>query len=65
VLNEEAAFHCTVCGKPFATRSMIEMMTAKLRGHAMFREKGSIERLRMCGDCRVRDMFGDEQGAPR
>ena len=65
MLNEEAAFHCIACGKPFATRSMIEMMTAKLQGHSMFQEKGSIERLRMCGDCRVRHMFTDEQGAPQ
>ncbi len=59
-LNEEAAFHCVSCGKPFATRSVIDKMTAKLREHSMFRDGASIRRLQMCGDCRVRDMLEDE-----
>jgi len=62
VLHEEAAFHCVQCGKPFATSSMIEKMTAKLGGHWMFQDEQALNRLRMCGDCRVRDMFGEEIG---
>ncbi|NJN47350.1 MAG: 4Fe-4S binding protein, partial [Candidatus Competibacteraceae bacterium] len=65
VLHEEAAFHCVQCGKPFATSSMIEKMTAKLGGHWMFQDEQAVNRLRMCGDCRVRDMFGEEIGGHR
>jgi ferredoxin len=61
VLNEEPAFHCIACGAPFATRSMIETMETKLRGHSMFQDNRSLRRIKMCGECRVRDMFaGDE-----
>ena len=64
VLNEEAVFHCVSCGKPFATRSMIEGMTAKLRGHHMFQSDAALRRLQMCGDCRVQAMFREEGGFP-
>jgi ferredoxin len=56
VLNEAQPFHCVSCGKPFATRQMIEGMTARLATHSMFGGKG-LARLRMCADCRVVDMF--------
>lgn len=65
VLNEEAAFHCVSCGKAFATRSMIDKMTEKLRSHHMFQSDAALQRLQMCGDCRVRAMFQDEGGLPR
>ncbi|MEZ5585202.1 MAG: hypothetical protein R3F37_22840 [Candidatus Competibacteraceae bacterium] len=61
-MHEEAAFHCVQCGKPFATSSMIEKMTAKLGGHWMFQDEQALKRLRMCGDCRVRAIFGEEIG---
>jgi ferredoxin len=61
VLNEEPAFHCIACGAPFATRSMIETMEAKLRGHSMFQDNRSLRRLKLCGECRVRDMFADDE----
>jgi ferredoxin len=57
VLNEEAPFLCVSCGRPFATRQMMDRMTEKLRGHWMFDSDEALRRLRMCGDCRVRDMF--------
>lgn len=57
VLNEEAPFHCVRCGKPFATQKMMENMTDKLKGHWMFDKPEALERVRMCGDCRVRDVF--------
>jgi ferredoxin len=59
-LNEEEPFECIRCGKPFATRSMIERMTARLAEHWMFKDEASRRRLQMCEDCRVIDMFSDE-----
>lgn len=59
-LKEESPFHCIVCGKPFATQAMIARMTDKLKGHWMFGDAGSLNRLRMCGDCRVVDMLEEE-----
>ena len=59
-LKEESPFHCIVCGKPFATQAMITRMTDKLKGHWMFDDAGSLNRLRMCGDCRVIDMLEEE-----
>lgn len=57
VLNEEAPFYCIRCGKPFATQKMMETMTAKLAGHWMYRDPAALERVRMCGDCRVREVY--------
>ncbi len=59
-LKEESPFHCIACGKPFATQAMIARMTDKLKGHWMFDDAGSLNRLRMCGDCRVIDMLEEE-----
>jgi ferredoxin len=61
VLNEAEPFHCVRCGKAFATRQMIDNMTAKLAGHSMFGEAAAIDRLRMCGDCRVVDMVKEQK----
>jgi len=61
VLYEEEPFACVVCGKPFATRSVIEQITRKMQGHAMF-QGAALERIRMCEDCRVRDIYGEEGG---
>jgi ferredoxin len=56
-LNEEEPFECISCGKPFATRSMIDRMTQRLQGHWMFQDEQSVRRLMMCENCRVIDMF--------
>jgi ferredoxin len=56
-LKEEEPFRCVTCGKPFATRAMIDRMQEKLAGHWMFRTPQQRDRLRMCEDCRVADMF--------
>lgn len=61
ILNEEAPFYCISCGQPFATQSVIQKMTAKLTGHWMFQDGKALRRLQMCGDCRVRNMFEQEQ----
>jgi ferredoxin len=60
VLNEEEAFRCVVCGKPFATKSMMERMSTKLKGHWMFQDEQSLRRLQMCEDCRVKDLFASQ-----
>lgn len=56
VLNEDQPFCCIRCNKPFATRSVIERITSKMKHHPMFRGDALL-RLKMCEDCRVKDMF--------
>ena len=46
---------CVKCGKPFGTQKAIEVMLGKLVGHSMF-QGAALERLKMCGDCRVIDL---------
>ena len=62
VLNETQPYGCVRCGKPFGTLKGIEAMMGKLAGHSMF-QGAALERLKMCGDCRVIDIYsaGDEQ----
>jgi hypothetical protein len=60
VLHEEQPVCCVSCGKPFATRSMLEVLSRKLAGHWMFQTEESRRRLQMCEDCRVRDLFAEE-----
>jgi ferredoxin len=55
MLNEMAPYACVRCGKPFGTLKAIEGMLAKLAGHSMF-QGAALERLKMCGDCRVSDI---------
>jgi ferredoxin len=56
VLNESQPYGCIRCGKPFGTLKAIEAMLGKLAGHAMF-QGAALERLKMCGDCRVVDIY--------
>ena len=56
VLNEAKPWSCIRCGKPFGTLKAIEAMLGKLAGHAMFQGE-ALERLKMCGDCRVIDLY--------
>jgi ferredoxin len=62
VLNETQPYGCVRCGKPFGTLKGIEAMIGKLAGHSMF-QGDAMQRLKMCGDCRVIDIYsaGDEQ----
>jgi len=61
ILCEEEPFDCTVCGKPFATRSVINNMLTRLQGHWMYQNERSRKRLTMCEDCRVVDAMQDEE----
>ncbi|MHB1249471.1 MAG: 4Fe-4S binding protein [Polaromonas sp.] len=56
VLNEMQPYACVRCGKPFGTLKAIESMLGKLAGHSMF-QGAAAERLKMCGDCRVIDIY--------
>jgi ferredoxin len=56
VLNETQPYACVRCGKPFGTLKAIEAMLGKLAGHSMF-QGAAMERLKMCGDCRVIDIY--------
>ena len=62
VVNETQPYGCIRCKKPFGTLKGVEAMLGKLAGHAMF-QGAALERLKMCGDCRVIDIYsaGDEQ----
>jgi len=60
ILHEDEPFLCISCSKPFATLSVINKITAKLSGHHMFQTGEAVNRLKMCEDCRVRDMFSNE-----
>ena len=56
LLNEMQPYACVRCSKPFGTLKAIEGMLGKLAGHAMF-QGAALERLKMCGDCRVIDLY--------
>lgn len=60
-IKEEPPFECIACGKPFAAKSSIDHMMEKLKGHSMFSTPEALNRLKMCEDCRVRDMMTEDQ----
>jgi ferredoxin len=57
LLHEEQPVCCVSCGKPFATQSMLDVLSRKLAGHWMFQTDEAKRRMLMCEDCRVRDMY--------
>jgi ferredoxin len=61
MLHEAEPFECIRCGKPFATKQMIDNMTGRLARHSMFEEAAALNRLRMCADCRVVDMVKEQR----
>ncbi len=61
LLYQEPPFHCSSCGKPFATKSTITNMLNRLQGHWMFQSERARKRLTMCGDCRVVDIADDQE----
>ncbi|WP_210394572.1 4Fe-4S binding protein [Motiliproteus sediminis] len=62
LLKKEEPFCCVRCGKAFATQGAVALMLDKLAGHSMFAD-GALERLKMCGDCRVADLVISDPGA--
>jgi ferredoxin len=58
VLAEQEPYRCVKCGKPFGTLRAIENMLSKLSGHSAF-QGAAAERLKMCSDCRVIDMYSN------
>ena len=62
VINEMKPYACVRCSKPFGTLKAIEAMLGKLAGHSMF-QGAAMERLKMCGDCRVIDIYSAQNEA--
>ena len=62
-LNEDQPFRCVSCGKVFGTTAVVMRMQQRLASHSMFQAPGALARLRMCEDCRVKDMFRSEAGS--
>lgn len=56
-LHAEKPAECLRCHKPFAPQSMITMLQNKLRGHSRFADAAALNRIAMCEDCRVVDIF--------
>jgi len=60
VLNEAEVLGCVRCGKPLGAKKMIESMFNKLAAHSMFPDEKSRARIKMCADCRVVDLYSEE-----
>ncbi|MBY0463317.1 MAG: 4Fe-4S binding protein, partial [Burkholderiales bacterium] len=56
VVAEAKPWQCVRCSKAFGTAKGIEAMLSRLGGHAMF-QGDALERLKMCSDCRVIDIY--------
>lgn len=56
-LHQEEPAKCLRCHKPFAPQSMIAMLQTKLQGHSHFATAEALNRIAMCEDCRVIDVF--------
>ncbi len=59
LLAAAESYFCVRCGQPFGSHKAVELMLDKLGKHPMF-QGAALERLKMCGDCRVIDV----QAAP-
>jgi ferredoxin len=62
-LHEAQPFRCIRCGKPFATRAVVQRMTERLVDHWMFADDKARRRIQMCQDCKVLDIF-EQEGNP-
>ncbi len=56
LLHQMQPYVCVRCDKPFGTLGAIEAMLGKLGSHSMF-QGAAFERLKMCSDCRVIDIY--------
>jgi ferredoxin len=61
-LHEEQPFHCLDCGTAFATQKIIDTMQLKLKNHWMFGDETAMRRLKLCDECRIKDMLRREGG---
>jgi len=61
LIIEDEPFACTSCGKVFGTKRSIENVMKKLENHSMFAEKGKLDILQKCENCRVSSLF-DQSG---
>ena len=61
VLNSAEILGCLRCGKPLGAKKMIENMFNKLATHSMFPDEASRNRIKMCADCRVVDLYSEEK----
>jgi ferredoxin len=54
-VKEEEPFCCIRCAKPFGTKSSVERVVAKLRGHWMYKGEHArrLDAIKMCEQCRV------------
>ena len=52
-LKEEEPYGCIRCGKPFASKSVIDRMVERMSTHSMFAAPGKLDLIKMCEDCRV------------
>lgn len=69
LVKEEEPFHCVRCAKPFGTKSTIERIVAQLEDKHWMYNADTINRVRMCGDCRIiaqsESKIDPYAGAPR
>jgi ferredoxin len=59
VLHQSQPYACIRCGKAFGTVGAVQAMLQRLQGHPMF-QGSALERIKMCGDCRVIDIYGSD-----
>lgn len=52
VVKQDEPHACPACGKVFATRSAIALLTARLADHPLFAGTGRLGLLQLCEDCR-------------
>ena len=57
ILIQAETFCCVACGRPFATKAIVDKMVQKLSGHWMYQDDAAKQRLLMCRECRARDFF--------
>jgi len=60
-LNAAEVAACIRCGKPMGAQPIIERMLSRLSDHRMFADPAAKQRLRMCADCRVIDLFAEDK----
>lgn len=52
IVKRDEPHACPACGKVFATRSAIALLTARLADHPLFAATGRLGLLQLCEDCR-------------